>query len=161
MSNRDLQHRDWVLRSQQALIADIAPIVSTSIQETPDGGKRLFINHVNESDIQKLLFLTNTDQNNNYMYLENFEIFTSNDIRPLYFPGLSQIMIKIFETTDLKGFIEGSKTQQPFVPSSFNGLTINEFIDVLSNYLPFVPNTSGKAKYYTLTLNPDFELLPS
>jgi len=151
----DLQHRDWLLKSSQALIARVDPNISTKIIDTEDGGKRLLVNYVSESAIQELLFLTNTDQNNNYWYLEFFSCTIEGDLEPLEFPGLSQIMVKIFESSDLNGFIGGSKTHQPFNPSSFRGVTINQFIDNLSFFLPFVPSTSGKVKHYNLIFNPD------
>ena len=155
MSNSDLKHRDWVLRSQQALIATIDPTISTKIISTPDGGMRLLIFNVTESSIQELLFFTNTDQNNNYMYLEHFSVTIQGDLQPLEFPGLSQTMIKVYELSDSNGFLNSSKTQQPFAPGSFNGKTINQFIDALSALLPYVPSTFGKVKNYNLVLNPD------
>ena len=152
----DLQHRDWVLRSQQALIAKIDSTISTKIINTPDGGMRLLVNYVSESAIQELLFFTNTDQNNNYMYLENFSVTIQGDLQPLEFPGLSQTMIKVYELSDSNGFINGSKTQQPFAPGSFNGKTINQFVDAYSSLLPYVPSTFGKEKNYNFSLNPDY-----
>ena len=155
MSSPDLKHRDWVLRSQQALIAKIDSTISTKIISTPDGGKRLLIFNVSESAIQELLFFTNTDQNNNYMYLERFSVTIQGDLQPLEFPGLSKIIIKIYELSDSNGFLNGSKTQQPFAPGFFNGKTINQFVDALSVLLPYVPSTFGKVKNYNLVLNPD------
>ena len=151
----DLQHRDWVLRSQQALIAKIDPTISTKIINTPDGGKRLLIFNVSESSIQELLFLTNTDQNNNYMYLENFSVTIQGDLQPLEFPGLSKIMIKVYELSDSNGFINSSKTQQPFSSTYFKGQTINQFVDALSALTPSVPDTYGLEKNYNFALKPD------
>jgi len=155
ISKPDLQHRDWVLRSQQALIAKIDPTISTKIIDTSDGGKRLLIYNVSESSIQLLEFFTNTDQNNNYMYLDNFSVTIEGDLQPLEFPGLSETMIKIYELSDSNGFINGSKTQKPFAPNSFKGESINQFVDAYSALLPYVPNTFGKVKNYNLVLNPD------
>ena len=156
MSQPDLKHRDWVLKSQQALIANIDNTISTRIIDTDDGGKRLLVFNISEASIQNLLFLTNTDQNNNYLYLEEFNVTIQQDLQPLEFPGLSQIMIKIYETSDANAFLNGSKTQKPFTSSSFNnGQTINEVVDTISSLLPFVTSTYGKVKTYDLVLNPD------
>ena len=153
----DLKHRDWVLRSQQALISKIDPTISTKIINTPDGGMRLLIFNVSESSIQALEFFTNTDQNNNYMYLENFSVTIQGDLQPLEFPGLSKIMIKVYELSDSNGFINSSKTQQPFASTYFKGQTINQFVDALSALTPSVPDTYGLVKNYNLVLNPDYD----
>jgi hypothetical protein len=156
MSQPDLQHRDWVLKSQQALITNIDNTISTKIIDTDDGGKRLVIFNVSESSIQNLLFLTNTDQNNNYLYLEKFNVTIQQDLQPLEFPGLSEIMIKIYEKSDANAFLNGSKTQKPFASSSFNnGQTINQVVDTISSLLPYVTSTYGKVKTYSMVLNPD------
>ena len=153
--NNDLKHRDWLLKTTQALIVKVDPVISTKIIDTPDGGKRLLVNHVSESSIQLLEFLTNTDQNNNYLYLEKFSLTLERDLEPLEFPGLSEVMVKIFQDSDANAFINGLKTHKPFSPSSFNDVTSNQFVDIFSSLVPFVPNTSNKIKFYNLVLNPD------
>ena len=154
----DLQHRDWVLKSQAALIAKINSDISTEIINTPDGGKRLLINYVDEESIQLLQFLTNTDQNNNYLYLESVSLILQGSLNPLEFPGLSETLVKTFELSDAAEFINGNetKTHIPFAPETFNGSSINQFVDDLSALLPYVPNTYGTRKFYNLVLNPDF-----
>ena len=159
-STADLQHRDWVLRTQQAIIAQVAPNVSTKIIDTDNEGKLLLINHVDEYDIVKLRFLTNTDQNNNYLYLEDFSVILEGGIQPLEFPGLKESIIKTFELSDGFAFLEGSKIHFPFTGNNFKGESINKFVDGLSALLKFVPDTLGIKKYYNLTLNPDQELPP-
>ena len=157
MYTPDLQHRDWVLRSQQALIINTDSTISTKIVDTPDGGKRLILYNISESSIQNLLILTNTDQNNNYLYLEDFKVTIEKDLQPLEFLGLTQTMIKIHELPVSKGFINSSKTHSPFTPEFFKGKTINEFIDSISSSLAYVPNTNEKVKNYTLVYNPDYQ----
>ena len=153
----DLKHRDWVLRSQQALIISIDSTISTKIVNTPDGGKRLILYNISESSIQNLLVLTNTDQNNNYLYLEDFSVTIQGDLQPLEFPGLRETMIKVHELSDSAAFINGSKTQKPFTTTAFKGQTINEYIDSSTASLAFVPSTYGLVKNYTLVYNPDYQ----
>jgi hypothetical protein len=157
MDRQDLKHRDWVLKTQQALVLKSAPDISTEIINTPNGGKQLWIKYVNEEDFQNLQFLTNTDQNNNYLYLDGFEIIIEGGIYPLDFPGLKETMIKIFEISDGNAFLDDKKTHQPFLGPIFCGSTMSEYIDDVSDLLPFMNNTYGIKKYYNLVLNPDLK----
>ncbi len=155
---KDLKHRDWLLKSQQSLILSIAPNVSTSIISTPDGGKRLLVTHISQKDIGNLKFLTNTDNNNNYLYLENITVTLGGNISSAFFPGFTEILIKIFESSDMNAFINGARMHQPFISNNINGMTIVQFTDLLSQLLPMVQDTTGVDRYYNLTLNPDEEL---
>ena len=155
MDKKDLKHRDWLLKTQQALVLKSAPDISTQIIESSNGSKKLWIKYVDEQNFQELQFLTNTDNNNNYLYLEDFEIIVEGGIYPLDFPGLKETMVKIFEISDGNAFLDGKKTHQPFMGPVFCGSTMSEYIDYVSDYLPFMNNTLGVKKYYNLVLNPD------
>ena len=159
-TNNDLKHRDWLLRSQQKLIQSYNPAICTSIVSTSDGGKRLIIQNVKENEMSRLKFITNTDQNNNYLYLENFQVRIGNSINQLDIPGLKELVIQIYSGSDIKAFLlpTTSKTHTPFDPSNFNSpiTTIGQFIDNITKTLPFLQNTTGLEKTYTLVLNPDY-----
>jgi len=155
MNNADLKHRDWLLKTQQALAFKSANDISSEIISTPNGGKQLWLKYVDEQCLENLQFLTNTDQNNNYLYLEGFEIITEGTIYPLDFPGLKETMIKIFEISDSNSFLNSEKIHQPFLGPIFGGNTMSEYIDAVSALLPFMINTYGIKKYYNLVLNPD------
>jgi hypothetical protein len=157
----DLTHRDWVLYTQKALFLSIDKNISASIQDFPNGKKKLIVSGISEDTIEKLAFLTNTDQNNNYLYLEDFGVNIFGFPEPLNIPGLLDIALALFRDSDLDNFLEGSKTKIPFTGNNItsnSGITINsfsEFIDILTNTIPYSTKTYGKVKYFELVLNPD------
>jgi len=154
----DLKHRDWLLYSQQKLIQLNAPNVTSMISYVADGGARLTLSNISEADLIKLNFFTNTDQNNNYLYLENVDINLGNSVSPILISGLLDTMLDIFRLSDLTGYLGDSKTHNPFTITAFNGKSVGEFIDTLTAALPTVPDTLGIPKKFTLVLNPDDEL---
>ena len=154
--NNDLKHRDWLLFTQKKLIQVTTPQVSVKIIDTSDGGKRLLVENINEYQISIMKFLTNTDQNNNYLYLENIVVRLEDSVTPLEIEGLREILINMFQLSDTNGYLNDSKTHIPFGPNAFNGESLGNFIDRLTAVLPYEPNTIGKAKIFSLVLNPDF-----
>ena len=156
----DLQHRDWLLFSTKQIIQMIDPSISVDIMTTANDGKVLVANCIPESSIDKLQFLVNTDQNNNYLYLEDFSVYRSGSIEPLNVPGLVNIMTNNFRTSDINGFLQSNKLHTPFSvtnfqDSTFTGTTLSEFIDQYTGLLPFSPTTYGMVKIYSFTVNPD------
>jgi len=153
--NSDLKHRDWLLFASKKLIQITTPEVSVKIIDTIDGGKRLLVENINEYQISIMKFLTNTDQNNNYLYLEYVKVRLEDSVSPLEIEGLPEILINMFQLSDTKGFLSDSKIHTPFGPNAFNGESLGHFIDRLTAVLPYEPNTIGKAKIFSLVLNPD------
>jgi len=110
--------------------------------------------------IDNLQFLVNTDQNNNYLYLENFKVYAEGFFSPLEIPGLKETVINAYRACDIDNFLLGNKTQTPFSGKNFSTKTItyanfNEFVDAYSNMNPYTPSTLGLVKTYQITLNPD------
>ena len=155
MSKADLQHRDWLLFSMQSIILSIDQSISTFIIDTPNGGKILRATQVSEETISNLPFLTNTDQNNNYLYLQDFKVYIKSYSSPLDIPGIVQTTVNAFRRSDINGFLQGNKTHFPFNPSNYKGLNFNEFIDQYTSLQPTCLNTTGYVKYYEFVLNPD------
>jgi hypothetical protein len=151
----DLKHRDWLLFSQQKVIQLNAPSVTSRISYVADGGARLTLSNISEADLVKLNFLTNTDHNNNYLYLETATVNLSTSVSPLLISGLNDTMLDIFRLSDLTSYLAGSKTHIPFSDTAFNGISVGAFIDNLTAALPTVPDTYGIPKKFTLVLNPD------
>jgi len=159
----DLQHRDWLLFTQQALISKVNANISTEIDERNNGSKVLIITDIPEGSLKDLLFITNTDNNNNYGYLEEFNIFKFGSSIPLNIPGLSEIVKNIYRYSDMNAFLLKSTTHDPFNPknfinSSFTGQSFTEFVDQLTAILPFTTDTSSIIVTYQIIFNPDKQL---
>lgn len=170
---KDLDHADWCLFTQVRLIESVNPEIICEIARYPDGKRLLFVSNVNEIDILKIHFLTNTDQNNNYLYMEDFGVFnTKNPSKPLSVPGLKNLMIELYRQADYQSYINGEKihigfTTQNFLfsnfknnqPNSFNnevyGSDINAFVDLYTSLIPFCSATKPGNKLYSFVLNPD------
>ena len=71
----DLNHSDWLLNSIKKIMESIDPTISVSSFTTSSGGKKIFIYGINQIAIEKIYFITNTDQNNNYLSLEDFNVY--------------------------------------------------------------------------------------
>jgi len=160
----DLQHRDWLLFTQQALISKVNPNISTEIVDRDNGSKVLIISDIPEGGLKDLLFITNTDNNNNYGYLEEFNVFRFGASIPLNIPGLSDIVKNIYRYSDMNAFLLKSTTHDPFNPknfvnSSFKGQSFTEFVNQLTALLPFTTDTGSIITTYQIIFNPDEEYM--
>jgi len=158
-SSSDLTHANWLLFSIQQLIHNVNDNISTEIVSS-QGKNLLFVSGVSEADIDNLYFLTNTDQNNNYLYLETFSVIYEGSNNNVNIPGLQTIMINNFRQSDISGFVSGNKLHYPFSTknfksTSFTGNTLSEFIDQYTSLVPFAASTYGNVKTYSFVLNPD------
>ena len=154
----DLKSRDWLLFSTKSLILSVDQNISIQIIDTPDGGKRLIANGITDNSIEKLYFIVNTDQNNNYLYLEDFKVYKKGSSNPLNIPGLKDIMINVFRSSDAFNFISGKKTHKPFIGSNFITASVDTFSQYIDKYTAFLPNTlttKDVEKTYEIILNPD------
>jgi hypothetical protein len=161
LTSRDLTSRDWVAASTKQLVLSIDPSVSVDFKYYPDGGMKIVLNEISEETIGKLSFLTNTDFNNNYLYLEDFYVFINNHFSPLDIPGLKEIADSMYKQSDITEFLAGNKVKQPFSPSNIQnsylppGSTFNDLVDALTGLIPYVENTIYRVKTYQIVLNPD------
>jgi len=156
----DFKHADWLLFTQEKLIQRVSTNISTQIVKT-DKKRFLIISDIPEELLDKLDFITNTDTNNNYLYIEKFTMYMSGSPKPIKIPGLDNIVVNAFRQSDANGFFEGKKTHSPFDVSqfrgsNFRGYTFSDFIDEFSSLIPFAPTTTGNTKTYEIILNPDF-----
>ncbi len=159
MRDPDLKHADWLLFTQEKLIQRISTNISTQIVKT-DAKRFLIISDIPEEYLDRLEFITNTDTNNNYLYIERFTVYLSGFPKPVDIPGLGNIVVNAFRQSDANGFLEGNKTHRPFdvhqfVGSNFKGDTFSGFIDSFSSLIPFAPTTTDNKKMYQIILNPD------
>jgi len=120
MHEQDLSHRDWLLYSTKRLIQSVDENIPVEIVDTPNGGKKLIASEITEADIDKIAFLTNTDQNNNYLYLEDFQVYLIGSISPLNIPGLKETVMNLFRASDTDSFLKGEKTQETFNVQNFS-----------------------------------------
>lgn len=158
----DLTHANWLLFSQEKLIQNVNPNISTEIVISPD--KRLLVvSNVSAKDIDNLNFLVNTDQNNSYLNLESFTIFLKGASKSVNISGFETIILNNFKRTDITGFLSKATVHYPFNVKNFKNLdgtdftgkTLSEFIDQFASLIPFSPSTKGKHKTYSFVVNPD------
>ena len=155
MSESDLKHRDWLLFSMKSIIQSTDESISIFIEDRPDGGKVLRATTISEKTIGNLPFITNTDQNNNYLYLEDLMVYIDGHIAPLEVPGLKDVAIEVYRKSDINAFLQYNRTHFPFSINSYKGLNFNEFVDQYTALQPTTLNTTGYVKTYEIVINPD------
>jgi len=162
---KDLTSRDWLAYSTKQLVAAIDPSVCVSFVYNKNGGMKIILEQISSATLENLQLLTNTDQNNNYLYLEDFKVYLNGSIAPLEIPGLLDIAKMLYRQADINQFIAGIKTKTPFSGKMINNTSLNgtsntpvtfsQFIDALTALIPFTKNTTGLTKTFTVVLNPD------
>lgn len=161
MSSSDLTSRDWVAASTKQLIASLDASVSVTLEYQSNGGLKIRIQNISEETISRLKFLTNTDFNNNYLYLEDFSVYIKNSISPLDIPGIEEIANSLYKQSDIQEFLAGHRVKEPFAPNNLGhtslppGSTFNDLVDALTATIPYVQSTYGYVKTYEIVLNPD------
>jgi len=164
MSNKDLDHRDWLLVSTQKMIQRVDPKISVKIIPNPNAadGKLLIASEISEESTENLIFITNTDQNNNYFYLQDIEVYISNCSDPIHIPGFKEIVIEMFRDSDSKAFLTESfnKTHSPFsksyIKTATNGKvnSLGDLVDKLTYIIPNSIRTYNIVKKFKFVFNP-------
>jgi hypothetical protein len=164
----DLEHRDWLIRSITKMIQKVD--LKIRIKQKKRGQtKILVLENVSESNLNNLYFITNTDQNNNFLYLESVKVFLNDDYEktPIYIPGLTQIMLDSWNQADNTAFLNSEKIFYPFVnplngpsvpgvvTSYVNPISVPNYVDIFTSMSPYIESTYGKTKTFTIILNPD------
>ena len=161
MSSTDLKSRDWLAFSTKRLINQLDPSINVSLNYLSDGGMKIVVSQISEEYIGKIFFLTNTDYNNNFLYLESLSVYINGSNTPLSLPGLSEIAINTYNNSDINAYLATSKTQVPFSAENLTGTslppgtTFNQFVDIYSSLIPYTSSTASTIKTYFLVLNPD------
>ena len=158
--SKDLTSRDWLLNSTKSLILSVDENISVEIVDKPDNGKMLIASGISESSINKLKFIVNTDQNNNYLYLADFQVYLPGNFTPLVVPGLKEVIINAYRNSDINAFVKSEKVHYPFVVGNMMtqnrpNYTFSTFIDAYTGLLANIFGTYGSVKVYSITLNPD------
>jgi len=159
----DLTHADWWIRTCTKLLQQVDTSLRFTVVKV-EKTQHLVIENISESTLSKLFFLVNTDQNNNYGYLEALQVFVKDDYSrtAIPIPGFSTLANAIWNEADATGFVEGQQTQTAFSaplnnPYTNEPLTVPEYVDWITAVIPWAPKTFGKEKIFTLMLNPDSE----
>jgi hypothetical protein len=159
----DLTHADWWIRIHIKMLQKIDQSLRFSVLKFSNNTQHLHIENISEETLPKLCFLTNTDQNNNYGYLEHFHVYTTNDNSktPISVPGLKDLLVSIWNNSDTDAFLAGKKTQTPFLhplnnPITKKPMSIKDYIDMITSTIPWSPKTAGQTQYYSIAVNPDF-----
>ena len=157
----DKTHEDWLLNSMKSLLIQVDSNISAEIVTDENAKKTLIVNNVPEEVIDNLVFITNTDQNNNYLYIDNFLVYTNKSPNPTPLPGLNNVVTSVFYNSDITSFLNGNKTHKPFQgvlyqqDCSFRGNTFSEFVDFFSSSIPLSATTIGSIKTYDFIVYPD------
>ena len=158
----DLTHADWWIHTTQKLLQSVDTNLRFKIERRDDKTQHLHVANISEETLSKLFFLVNTDQNNNYGYLENIFVFTEDDYSrtPIEIPGVSELANGIWDNADAFGFINSQKTETPFLnplnnPITNEPLSFPQYVDLITAIIPWLPKTFGKVKKFGIVLNPD------
>jgi len=157
----DLTHADWWVRTTVKLLQTVDTALRFNIIKMGET-QHLIVENISEATLSQLFFLVNTDQNNNYGYLESLQVFLQSDYSrtAIPIPGFSTLANAIWNEADATGFVAGEKTQTAFLnplnnPYTNQPLSICEYVDLITAVIPWAPKTSGQVKIFTLMLNPD------
>lgn len=159
----DLKSRDWLIHTTKHFLRTIDPSIITDIQYTGDGGRVLIVSNVSEETLDKLAFITNTDKNNNYGYLEDFKVFIKGELEPVDLGDFSETVLDLFRSSDADAFLNDKKTHTPFAVSNlkntpaFNteGKRFADYVDFISGTLQGSRSTYGLVKLFEFVFNPD------
>ena len=158
----DQTHDDWLLNSMKSLILHVDSNISAEIVTDEKYKKTLVVSNIPENIIDSIFFITNTDQNNNYLYIDNFTVYINKSPSPTPLPGLNNVVTSVFYNSDIDSFLNGNKTHKPFQgvlyqkDCLFRGNTFSEFVDFLSSTTPLSATTIGSSKTYAFIVYPDY-----
>jgi hypothetical protein len=159
----DLKSRDWLIYTTKQILRSIDPSIITDIEYTGDGGRVLIIRNISEETIDKLTFIVNNDQNNNYGCIQKFHVYIKGEKDPIDLGDFSETVVELYQTSDADGFVNEKKTHTPFSVSnlknvtSFNseGKRFADYVDFISGTLQGSRSTYGLVKRFEIILNPN------
>lgn len=138
---------EWLLFSTERLILQVNENISVVRGMNSMGQNTLIVSNISKESVTSLLFLTNTDYNNNVLSLNDMSIYRPGYTNSLVIPGFSEIAINLFNQADMIAFTNyvsssaAYKTFAPFsIPSTSEYTDFNDFVSQLTTLLPFTPN---------------------
>ena len=162
----DFVSADWLLFTTEALINSVDPSIPVRIEKYNEK-RYIIIEQVPISILQTLKFITNTDNNNNFLYPVEFGLHMEGSSTAIEMPGLNEMLTSVYRNSDALSFINGSKTHYPFALGNFtsaSGTTsssLQDFFTKLSGVLPksSCPNLINKKLSLDIILNPDRKVI--
>ena len=114
----------------------------------------LTFTYVHESDLLNIITPTNDPKNNYRHQVKCLELYVGDNAKtPLYVPGLTELAIAVFNSNDVKGYINGTKIVKVFDNDAFRNGNFNDQVDDMTDRPVFTPATYSIPKYYKLTLS--------
>ena len=157
MNIPDKTHADWLLTTQECLIKSRHPSLSTKIEHFPKYDKRfLTIEQIPLSVFTELMFIVNTDQNNNYLYIEKIKIYANGSSTPVNIIGVEDTLNQVYTFSDMNAFLAGSKTHTPWATTTTPVFNLSTYIENQISALPaYLRVYTNGIIYFDLVLNPD------
>jgi len=154
---------DWLLFTSESLINNIDSSISVKIEKYGDEKRYLLIEQVPINILPSLQFITNTDNNNNFLYPTEFALHMDGNSSPIEMPGLNEIFKSVYRKSDALAFIRGEKVHKPFELKNFisaSGIlctSMPDYFTKISSVLPksSCPNLVDKKLSLDIILNPD------
>jgi hypothetical protein len=153
MSN-DLKHSDWLITS----IEQIIKTIDSTIVISP-AGNNITLSEIKADVIDNLVFLTNTDQNNNFFSLTSISVYLDDQTQADNNNSLTTAVKQLWTRSDLVAFIQEKKLHKPFDVSnldntpSFTGTTFSEYTDLITGSNRGIVSSQGRKKKYTIVLS--------
>jgi hypothetical protein len=143
----NISSSEWLLFSTERLILQIDENISVVRGSNSLGQNTMIVSNISKESVSKLLFLTNTDYNNNVLSLNDMSIFRPGYTNSLVIPGFSEIAINLFNQADMNAFtnyVSTSSEYKTFSPFNINSTSeyedFNDFVSKLTILLPFTPS---------------------
>ena len=146
---------DFVLNITASLAKKVNPEIKIKKQ-----GNTMTLSNISDTDLQKIQFITSTDQSNRHLTIANcgVSINDSNGTSTqLSIPGFSQIVSQMFINSASESFLANEKTHKPFKPSTAKAVApqsvVGDMADTITSMMPSMQKTAGKDKRYNITMH--------
>jgi len=152
-TNDDLTHADWLGNMIANKIRMLNPNIVIGVRASKyqkNKGVLINIYEISETDITNLALPTNTDSNNNSLFLDKIAVKLDNNAISYSIPGFKDATVAAFNYYDANAFINGQKSFIPFTQ-------VNTYLDNYTSLIPFLPQTINHIKTYNLTLKVSFD----
>ena len=124
-----------------ALFKKYNPAISETVK-----GNAIILGNVSESVLEEIEVFALTDALNFTLSVINFYVSTqANPTVPLSLPGMPDILTQLFHSEYANAILTQDKSIKPLI-----GKDINKLIDLIADVTPYINNTTGLVKTYTI-----------